>query len=73
LFDIISILDAKLVSNEVAREIFQQFDAQIWESRKATLQKQWDIFFRDQLPRNPDFQKYMGAYESYLKRFKSIP
>jgi hypothetical protein len=29
LFDIISILDAKLVSNEVAREIFQQFDAQI--------------------------------------------
>ena len=68
LFDLVEILNHKMVSDEYARKLFHQFNPNLGD-RKETIIVWWKDFFEDQLWKTPDINKTLKWYEYHLKKY----
>ena len=68
LFDLVEILNHKMVSDEYAWKLFHQFNPNL-DDRKEKIMALWNVFFEDQLWKIPDINKTLKSYEYHLKKY----
>lgn len=68
-FDIISLINTRLISDDKIYEIINKFNPILNEERVNTIYSHWNSFFEDQLSYIPDIEKYMKQYDYIVNKY----